>query len=69
VKYVELAPAPAGQVGLVDKIDKASEIGLYAPDYRQKLVDVARGAAPGTLQSVLDDLNKKWADAQATTTS
>jgi len=69
VKYVELAPAPAGQVGLVDKIDKAAEIGLYSPDYRQKLVDVARGAAPGTLQSVLDDLNKKWAEAQATTTS
>ena len=66
VKLVELNPAPANQVGLVDKIDKASEIGLYSPDYRQKLVDVARGAAPGTLDSFLADLNKKWADAQAT---
>jgi ABC-type glycerol-3-phosphate transport system substrate-binding protein len=65
VKYVELNPAPADQVGLVDKIDKAAEIGLYAPDYRQKLVDVARGAAPGDLSSILTDLNKRWADAQA----
>jgi hypothetical protein len=65
VKYVELNPAPADQVGLVDEIDKSAEIGLYAPDYRQKLVDVARGAAPGDLSSVLADLNKRWADAQA----
>jgi len=66
VKLVELNPAPVNQVGLVDKIDKASEIGIYSPDYRQKLVDVARGAAPGTLESVLSDLNKRWASAEAT---
>ena len=65
VKYVELSPAPADQVGLVDEIDKTAEIGLYAPDYRQKLVDIARGAAPGDLASYLADLDKRWADAQA----
>jgi raffinose/stachyose/melibiose transport system substrate-binding protein len=62
VKYVELAPAPADQVGLVDKIDNAAEIGLYKPDYKQKLVDIARGAAPGSLDSFLKDLNQKWSD-------
>jgi ABC-type glycerol-3-phosphate transport system substrate-binding protein len=65
VKYVELAPAPADQVGLVDEIDKGAEIGLYAPDYRQKLVDIARGAAEGDVESYLADLNQRWADSQA----
>jgi ABC-type glycerol-3-phosphate transport system substrate-binding protein len=65
VKYVELSPAPADQVGLVDSIDKTAEIGIYAPDYRQKLVDIARGAAPGDLASYLADLDQRWADAQA----
>ena len=65
VKLIELSPAPADQVGLVDEIDKTSEIGLYAPDYRRTLSDVARGAAPGTLESLFDDLNTKWADARA----
>ncbi|MBP6997664.1 MAG: extracellular solute-binding protein [Phycicoccus sp.] len=65
VTLVELAPAPADQVGLVDEIDKTSEVGLYAPDYRRALIDVARGAAPGTLDSIFDDLNAKWAAARA----
>ncbi|TDV48876.1 ABC transporter substrate-binding protein [Actinophytocola oryzae] len=45
-------------------IDKASEVGLNAPDYRQRIVDVARGAADGDLESVFDDLNQRWSDAR-----
>lgn len=47
-------------------IDKASEVGLNSPDYRQRVVDVARGAAKGDLQSVFADLNRKWSEAQGT---
>ena len=54
-----------GAAALVDEIDKTSEVGLYAPDYRRALIDVARGAAPGTLDSIFDDLNAKWAAARA----
>ncbi|MFC1415056.1 ABC transporter substrate-binding protein [Streptacidiphilus cavernicola] len=50
----------------VNDIDKASEVGITAPDYRQHLVDVARGAAPGSLASVLADLSKKWSTGQET---
>lgn len=50
----------------VDEIDKASEVGLNAQDYPQHIVDVARGAAGGDLDSVFKDLNKKWSDAQGT---
>ncbi|MGJ6969349.1 ABC transporter substrate-binding protein [Streptosporangium sp. G11] len=50
----------------VDTIDKASEIGLGSPDYRQNIVDTARGAAKGDLNSIFADLNKRWAEARAT---
>lgn len=65
VQYVELNPAPAGKEGLLASIESAAEISLYAPDYRQKLVDIARGAADGTKESYFSELNKKWADAIA----
>lgn len=47
-------------------IDKAAEVGINAPGYRQHLVDVARGAAPGDLAGVLRELDRKWSEAQAT---
>ncbi|MFE4601878.1 ABC transporter substrate-binding protein [Kitasatospora indigofera] len=53
---------------VISKIDKGSEIGLGSPDYRQKLVDTARGAAPGDMNSYFAELNKKWAASQKTVT-
>ena len=60
-------PAPAGQEGLTDRIDKAAEIGLCDPKYRQRIVDAARGAKNETKDAIFADLNKKWADAKAKT--
>ena len=48
---------------IVSKIDNESEIGLQKPDYRQKIVDLGRGAASGSLDAYFADLNKKWAAA------
>ncbi|MFE0464088.1 ABC transporter substrate-binding protein [Kitasatospora sp. NPDC058965] len=56
------------QAATVSKIDKGSEIGLDSPDYRQKLVDIARGAGSGDQNSYFADLNKKWAASQQTVT-
>lgn len=67
VEYLELVPAPAGQEGLTDRIDKAAEIGLWEPKYRQRIVDAARGARDETKEAIFADLNKKWADAKAKT--
>ena len=61
VTLIELTQANAT---LVTKIDKDAEIGLTSPDYRQHIVDLARGAASGSLQADFDSLNKKWATAQ-----
>jgi ABC-type glycerol-3-phosphate transport system substrate-binding protein len=60
VTSIDLSQADAAKV---NAIDNASEVGLSKPEYRQRLVDVARGAADGDLDSVLAELAKKWADA------
>jgi len=67
VEYLELVPAPAGQEGLTDRIDKAAEIGLWDPKYRQGIVDAARGGRDETKDAIFADLNKKWADAKKKT--
>lgn len=58
VQFIELSQEKNPQVS---KIDNESEIGLNKPDYRQKIVDLGRGAAAGTLDAYFADLNKKWA--------
>lgn len=63
VTFVEMSYA---KYATVLDIDKASEVGLQAPDYRQRLVDVARGAADGDLPGIFGDLNGKWSQAQST---
>lgn len=50
----------------VNDIDDAAEIGLNKPDYRQKLIDTARGAAKGSVEDFFADLNKRWDEAAKT---
>lgn len=59
VRFVELTQDKAVQVA---NIDNASEVGLQKPDYRQHLVDLARGAAKGGLDDAFADLDKRWSD-------
>jgi ABC-type glycerol-3-phosphate transport system substrate-binding protein len=63
VKFVNMTFADAAKVA---DIDKASEVGISAAEYRQRIVDVARGAAKGDLAGIFGDLNKKWSEAQTT---
>ncbi|MEU5313569.1 ABC transporter substrate-binding protein [Streptomyces sp. NPDC021562] len=60
VKLIEVSQSRTGQV---NAIDDAAEIGLNKPDYRQKLVDLARGAQQGDLKDYLRELGKKWTEA------
>ena len=48
----------------VKEIDNQSEVGIYKPDYRQDLVDLARGARKGSLDDFLGDLGKRWEEAR-----
>ena len=65
VKYIELAPPSAKNATLEPDIYNAAEIDLYGNVYRQKLVDIARGAAAGTKASYFADLNSRWAAAKS----
>ncbi|GGZ02937.1 ABC transporter substrate-binding protein [Streptomyces poonensis] len=63
---VTLIPQHQRNKAEIDGIDKASEIGITSQQYRQKLVDVARGAADGDMDSYFAELNGKWAEARQT---
>ncbi|MFF9110963.1 ABC transporter substrate-binding protein [Streptomyces sp. NPDC014805] len=63
VSFVERSEAKTGQV---NTIDNAAEIGLNKPDYRQKLIDLARGAQKGSLGDYFADLDKRWDEAAGT---
>jgi ABC-type glycerol-3-phosphate transport system substrate-binding protein len=60
VELMEINPAPAGKEGLINSIADDSQIDLYGPIYRQKLVDIARGAADGDKESYFAELNERW---------
>jgi raffinose/stachyose/melibiose transport system substrate-binding protein len=64
---VELLEVPSAvtNAGKEDEIIKESEIDLKGTIYRQKLVDIARGAAKGDKESAFADLNKRWGAAQS----
>ncbi|MET9444061.1 ABC transporter substrate-binding protein [Streptomyces sp. NPDC006610] len=61
VKLIELDDSAGAKV---KEIDSLSEVGIYAPDYRQDLVDLARGARKGSLEDFLGGLSEKWSAAQ-----
>lgn len=63
VTFVERSES---KTGAVNGIDNAAEIGLNKPDYRQKLIDIARGAQKGSLEDYFTELNKKWDEAAKT---
>ena len=65
VQYIELTPPPAANATLEPDIYNKAEIDLFGNVYRQKLVDIARGAAGGTMDSYFADLNKRWKAAKA----
>lgn len=60
VTLIERSEAKTEQV---NAIDDAAEIGLSKPDYRQKLIDIARGAQQGSVEDYFADLDKRWAEA------
>ena len=60
VELIEMNPAAPGKEGLINEVADDSQIDLYGPIYRQKLVDIARGAADGDKESYFAELNERW---------
>jgi raffinose/stachyose/melibiose transport system substrate-binding protein len=65
VQYIEITPPKAGEESKLQDIYNGAEIDLWGNVYRQKLVDIARGAADGDKDTYFADLNKRWADSLA----
>ena len=63
VELMEINPAPAGEESLLADTANESKVDLYGPLYRQKLVDIARGAADGDKDSYFAELNEQWGAA------
>lgn len=63
VDYVELTPRPTGDESLINDIANSAEITLFGNQYRQQLIDTARGARDGDKAAFFDDLNARWATA------
>ncbi|MFC8344048.1 extracellular solute-binding protein [Streptomyces sp. NPDC057280] len=63
VKLIELDDSKGAEV---KAIDTESEVGINTPDYRQELVDLARGAKKGSLDDYLEGLGQKWTETQKT---
>lgn len=66
-KAVRMVALTQDNSAVISAIDKQAEIGLSSPEYRQKLIDIARGAAPGDMDDYFSDLNRKWSAARRTT--
>lgn len=65
VVFVETVPPAAGNEALEASIYNGAEIDLWGNIYRQKLIDIARGAAEGDKDSYFAELNERWAAARA----
>ncbi|WP_235437980.1 ABC transporter substrate-binding protein [Kitasatospora griseola] len=63
-RAVRMIPQTREQLAKVDEIDRAAGIGLDAPDYRRRLVDLASGSVQGDLNSYFADLNRRWGKAR-----
>ncbi len=61
--------AKAGQEGLVDKIDKDSEIGLWQPDFKKRIIEAAIGNKKETYDDIMNDLNEAWNKSRAAVAS
>ncbi|MHC3469594.1 ABC transporter substrate-binding protein [Streptomyces sp. 7R007] len=63
VTFIELDDTKGAEV---KAIDDQSEVGINKPDYRQDLVDLARGARKGDLDGFFAGLSEKWTAAEKT---
>lgn len=65
VTFALQSPAKPGQEGLVDKIDKASEIGLWQPDFKKVLIEAGIGNRKDSYDDIMKNLNDKWVKSRA----
>jgi raffinose/stachyose/melibiose transport system substrate-binding protein len=63
VKFEISTPATGADQGLVDKIDKESEVGLLEATFKQRIIDAAIGNRKESYDDIMKDLNAHWVKA------
>ncbi len=65
VEFKTITPAKDGEEGLVDKIDKEGEIGLWQPDFKKRIIEAAIGNTNESYDDIMKSLNEAWTKARA----
>ncbi|WP_172197218.1 ABC transporter substrate-binding protein [Saccharibacillus qingshengii] len=65
VKFETQTPAEEKQKGLVDKIDKDAEIGLWQPDFKKIIIEAGIGNRPESYDDIMKGLNDAWVKSRA----
>ncbi len=65
VEFKTITPAKSGEEGLVDKIDKEGEIGLWQPDFKKRIIEAAIGNTNESYDDIMKSLNDAWIKARA----
>lgn len=66
VEFMPCTPAEGDDQGLLDRLDKESEVGLLEPDFKQRIIDAGIGNRDETYDEIMEDLNKRWTEAMDT---
>ena len=66
VEFAACTPALGENQGLLDKIDKESEVGLLEADFKQRIIDAAIGNRDETYDDIMNELNSSWVAAMDT---
>ncbi len=64
VNLVNNAPATPGEEGLINQVDGESEVGLWAPAFKQSIIESALGTTNKTYDDIMNDLNDRWQAAR-----
>lgn len=63
--FITDSPAPPGEETWVDAIDNEGEIGLWQPNFKQRIVEAALGNTGESFDDIMNNLNARWKRARA----
>ncbi|GIQ70513.1 sugar ABC transporter substrate-binding protein [Xylanibacillus composti] len=63
VVLISEEPAPDEENGWLTMIDQQSEVGLFASNFKQRIIEAAIGNRNETIEDIFADLNERWGKA------
>ncbi|UOE93060.1 ABC transporter substrate-binding protein [Alkalihalobacillus sp. LMS39] len=65
VEFISEATHREGEEGWLDMIDNESEVGLWQPGFKQRIIEAAIGNRSESFDDIMTDLNSRWEAARA----